>query len=122
MCVGTRLDPANTTGLWSRARIAIARATAIPDQHPPRSLRSPRYQSHALRFEVKRPFESVDEFRKRINPLAEGEQRAERTSDDGWFTAGARYALLVSIETPGVDTDIWTPVANQIGVPVEVVV
>lgn len=28
---------------------------------------------------------------------------------------GARYALVVSIETPGVDTDIWTPVAQQIG-------
>ncbi|MGE5784289.1 MAG: hypothetical protein ACM3ZE_06845 [Myxococcales bacterium] len=33
---------------------------------------------------------------------------------------GARYALVVSIETPGVETDIWTPVAQQIGVPVEV--
>lgn len=31
---------------------------------------------------------------------------------------GARYALVVSIETPGVDTDIWTPVAQQVGVPV----
>lgn len=29
---------------------------------------------------------------------------------------GARYALLISIETPGVDTDIWTPVATQVGV------
>jgi hypothetical protein len=29
---------------------------------------------------------------------------------------GARYALIVSIETPGVQTDIWTPVAQQIGV------
>jgi hypothetical protein len=33
---------------------------------------------------------------------------------------GARYALVVSIETPGVETDIWTPVAQQIGVPVEI--
>ena len=31
---------------------------------------------------------------------------------------GARYALVVSIETPGVETDIWTPVAQQVGVPV----
>jgi hypothetical protein len=30
---------------------------------------------------------------------------------------GARYALVVSIETPGVETDIWTPVAHQVGVP-----
>ncbi|MCU0755293.1 MAG: hypothetical protein MUE46_09245 [Xanthomonadales bacterium] len=28
---------------------------------------------------------------------------------------GARYALIVSIETPGVEADIWTPVAQQIG-------
>lgn len=34
---------------------------------------------------------------------------------------GARYALVVSIETPGVETDIWTPVAEQVGVPVVVV-
>jgi len=130
-----------------------------------------RYQSHALRFEVKRPLEAVHEFRKRINQLAlaEGEQRPESTGDEGWFfgararehgavhsdcwsgtaaalaergtigihpvtgwwkeqkkrersAAGARYALLVSIETPGVETDIWTPVAHQIGVPVEVAI
>jgi hypothetical protein len=34
---------------------------------------------------------------------------------------GARYALVVSIETPGVETDIWTPVAEQVGIAVEVV-
>lgn len=33
---------------------------------------------------------------------------------------GARYSLVVSIETPGVDADIWTPVARQVGVPVVV--
>ena len=33
---------------------------------------------------------------------------------------GARYSLVVSIETPGLDVDIWTPVAQQIGVPVEI--
>lgn len=33
---------------------------------------------------------------------------------------GANYALVVSIETPGVDTDIWTPVAQQVGVPIAV--
>lgn len=30
---------------------------------------------------------------------------------------GARYALVVSVETPGQDVDVWTPVAQQIGVP-----
>jgi hypothetical protein len=31
---------------------------------------------------------------------------------------GAGYALVLSIETPGQDVDVWTPVAQQIGVPV----
>jgi hypothetical protein len=33
---------------------------------------------------------------------------------------GAPYAMIVSIETPEVDADIWTPVAQQIGIPVPV--
>lgn len=33
---------------------------------------------------------------------------------------GARYALLVSIETPSVDVDIYTPVAQQVGIPIVV--
>lgn len=33
---------------------------------------------------------------------------------------GARYSLIVSIETPGVETDIWTPVANQVNVPIAI--
>jgi len=33
---------------------------------------------------------------------------------------GARYSLVVSIETEAQDIDIWTPVAQEIGVPVEV--
>lgn len=32
---------------------------------------------------------------------------------------GARYALVVSIETDAEGVDIWTPVAQEIGVPVE---
>ena len=35
---------------------------------------------------------------------------------------GARYALVVSIETEAEGVDIWTPVAQQIGVPLEQVV
>ena len=34
---------------------------------------------------------------------------------------GARYALVVSIETEAEGVDIWTPVAAEIGVPVDVV-
>jgi hypothetical protein len=45
----------------------------------------------------------------------------------GWWKAqqkrdrseiGARYALIVTIESPGVDVDIWTPVAQLVGIPV----
>jgi hypothetical protein len=31
---------------------------------------------------------------------------------------GARYALLLSIEAPVEDVDLWTPVAQQVGIPV----
>jgi hypothetical protein len=33
---------------------------------------------------------------------------------------GARYALIVSIETEATDVDVYTPVAQQVGVPTEV--
>lgn len=33
---------------------------------------------------------------------------------------GARYALVISISTEATGVDIWTPVATQVGVPVEV--
>jgi len=33
----------------------------------------------------------------------------------------ARYALVVSIKTPDIETDIYTPVSNQIAVPIEIV-
>lgn len=32
---------------------------------------------------------------------------------------GARYALVVSIETDAENVDIWTPVAQQVGIPIE---
>lgn len=40
----------------------------------------------------------------------------------GRLTAKARYALVVSIRTPGIETDIYTPVAQLIGLPVPVVI
>jgi hypothetical protein len=129
-----------------------------------------RYASHGLRFGVKTPTESVEDFRKRLNlkALDEDEVRPGAGSDsEGWFLGeqarnkgsihsdewagtaadlaergavgiypvsgwwkdqpkrdrsklGARYALVVSIETEAADVDIWTPVAQQIGSPVEV--
>lgn len=36
-------------------------------------------------------------------------------------SAGARYSLVVSIEVDAEEVDVWTPVAHQIGVPVEAV-
>lgn len=124
-----------------------------------------KYQSHGLRFEVKRPTESLDEFRKRINQKAldEEDDKPGAIQDRGWTLGelaqtrgsvhsdiwegtaaeladrgvvsiypvsgwwkdqknrdrsdhGVRYALVVSIESPDVDVDIWTPVAAQVGV------
>lgn len=128
--------------------------------------RKHRYQSHGLRFEVKGPTESLDEFRKRLNrsALDEEENRPSTGADsDGWYLGprarnrgsihadilagfaadmaergtiavypvtgwwkelkkrdrseqGARYALVVTIETDEIDADLWTPIANQVGV------
>jgi hypothetical protein len=36
---------------------------------------------------------------------------------EGWKKS-ARYSLIVTIATPAIETDIYTPVANQIGVPI----
>jgi hypothetical protein len=135
-----------------------------------------RYASHGLRFDVKGPTESLEEFRKRLNKKALEEDEAKPTTGGGsseWYLGeqarnrgslhsdilcgteakpvtaadlaergviavypvsgwwkdqpkrdrsdkGARYALVVSIETPGVDTDIWTPVAAQVGIPIAI--
>jgi hypothetical protein len=38
----------------------------------------------------------------------------------GRWNRTARYALLVSIEAPEVEVDLYTPVAAQIGVPIEI--
>lgn len=127
-----------------------------------------RYQSHGLRFAVKGPAESTDDFRKRLNEQALGdeEDKPESPDDAGWFLGprtrdrgslhsdvwngsaadlaereviavypvsgwwkeqptrdrsnrGVRYSLVVSIETPAVDIDIWTPVAKEVGILVE---
>ena len=126
-----------------------------------------RYASHGLRFELRRPGESIPDFRKRLNKLAleDGEARPKGASDasqwllgpwrnkgslhsdiwtgtasdladrgfvgivpaSGWWKdqprrdrseMGARYSLIVSIETDEEEVDIWTPVAQMVGVPV----
>ena len=127
-----------------------------------------RYASHGLRFDLKAPTETVDEFRKRLNQRAldEDEGKPDTTGATEWFLGemarnkgaihsdiwvgtaadlaergvvgiypvsgwwkdqpkrdrsdlGARYSLLVAIETETEGVDIWTPVAQQIGIPVE---
>jgi hypothetical protein len=128
------------------------------------------YPSHGLRFEVRRPTESTDAFRQRVNRLARLEEERRPTTEpdsqewyfgptrrvvgslhtdiwegtaadlaqrgavavfpvNGWWKErpardrsdeGARYSLIVSIETPGQDVDIWTPVATEVGIPIEI--
>ena len=128
-----------------------------------------RYASHGLRFDLKTPTETADEFRKRLNQLAldEDEDRPDTGSAatqwfigevarnkgsihsdiwvgtaadlaergvvgiypvSGWWkdqpkrdrsNFGARYALALSIETEAQEVDIWTPVAQQIGIPIK---
>ncbi len=128
-----------------------------------------RYESHGLRFEVRRPHESVADFRTRINAAARDEEEGTlRDGNDplwvigkqarhrgslhadiwrgtaadlasrgsiavypamGWwktrpklerYDQAARYAMVVSIRAPEIDVDLYTEVANQIGVPVAV--
>lgn len=130
-----------------------------------------RYASHSLRFDLKYPTETIDEFRKRLNQRAldEDESKPGSTGSSEWFLGetarnkgsihsdiwvgtaadlaergvvgvypvsgwwkdqprrdrseyGARYALLVAIETEAEAVDIWTAVAQQIGILVEEVV
>ncbi|WP_127958553.1 S8 family peptidase [Serratia microhaemolytica] len=125
------------------------------------------YESHGLRFDVKRPLESEEQFRARINAAArDDDERANRNDNDpdwiigkmnrhkgslhadiwrgsaaelasrgaiaiyparGWwktrpvlerYNQRVRYSLIVSISAPSVDVDLYTPIANQIGIPV----
>jgi hypothetical protein len=43
----------------------------------------------------------------------------KRPNLECWNKA-ARYSLIVTIATPEVEADLYTPVANQIGVPIVV--
>ncbi len=122
------------------------------------------YQSHALRFAVRRPLETAKAFRLRINAQAfagEPELPGEREGDPGWtvgarlrtrgslhsdtwkgtaaqlanrsqlaiypamgwwrnrpshgrFDRKVRYSLLVSIEAPGAELDLYAIVASKI--------
>ena len=127
------------------------------------------YASHQLRFDVKTPNETVEQFIKRINKAArEEEEKSETSSDSGkwelgtilrhrgslhsdrWYGSAielaergyiaiypvsgwwkerhqlqrwnreARYSLIVSINTPEIDVDIYTAVANKVGIKIQV--
>lgn len=130
-----------------------------------------RYESHGLRFAVRKPLESDAAFRMRISDYARAEEEGMlvESTDEGWvvgpqlrhhgsvhadiwrgtaaelasrgsiavfptlgwwreqlrherFDNPVRYTLLVSIETEGVDVDLYTPVeaaiATRVAVPV----
>lgn len=130
-----------------------------------------RYASHGLRFDVKTPTETVDQFRARLNKQARDEEETLLTPSDsetwvigpslrskgsihsdvwtgtaadlaergfigvypviGWWRErpklnrseqGARYSLLVSIETDRTDVDLYVPVDTiiQTTVPTEI--
>lgn len=128
-----------------------------------------RYESHGLRFDVKRAVESEDDFRARVNVAARDEEAGTRSKTDdlnwvigtqnrhkgslhsdiwrgkavdlasrgvlavypalGWwktrtalerYDKQARYTLIVSIHAPELDVDLYTAIANQIGIPVEI--
>lgn len=128
------------------------------------------YPSHGLRFQIRRPEESVDDFRKRINKKAQegNETGLKLDTDRGWLFGpdqqqapgslhtdiwtgqaaqlaereaiavypvggwwkyksrfdqshmGVDYSLVVSIESPETEIDLWTPVAQQIGTAIAV--
>jgi hypothetical protein len=128
-----------------------------------------RYQSHGLRFKVRGPIETDEQFRRRISrgEWQDGEDRPT-TADpiswhlgpelqtkgslhsDWWTATGAevaqcgqvvvypvtgwwrerkhlncvekrsRYSLIISISTQDEQVDLYTPIANMIGVQVEI--
>lgn len=124
------------------------------------------YQSHALRFAVRRPLETEAMFKRRINAQAEADEQGMpggSSTDTGWtigertrargslisdswtgtaaqlanrgqlavfpamgwwrnrpshgrFARTARYSLVVSIEAPTVEQDLYAAIAQQIAV------
>lgn len=69
-----------------------------------------RYASHGLRFDVRRPTESTDEFRRRVNRLAreDGGNLGTPESDDQWFF-GPEYRVSGSLHS-----DFWRGTAADL--------
>lgn len=130
------------------------------------------YPSHGLRFATRRPEESVDSFRQRINTRAriEGERPPSLNTEGGWLFGsnqqqaagslhtdiwsgpavalaskgavavypvagwwknraladqselGVDYSLVISIESPEADVDLWTPVYQQVRSAVDITI
>ena len=69
-----------------------------------------RYESHGLRFDVKRPSESVDEFRGRINTAARDEEKGDsQGGDDDQWLIGKRARHRGSLHN-----DIWRGTAADL--------
>ena len=69
-----------------------------------------RYQSHGLRFEVKRPQETLDDLRKRVSKAArEKEQRYEAIGDTSGWVLGPQIRTRGSIHS-----DWWTGMAADL--------
>ena len=69
-----------------------------------------RYQSHGLRFEVKRPPESLDEFRKRVSQAArEEEEDFEAVGDTSGWELGPQMRTRGSVHC-----DWWTGTAADL--------
>jgi hypothetical protein len=130
------------------------------------------YASHGLRFDVKRPTETLNEFRFRINRKVRDEESGtsmESSGDSEWilgpnlrklgsihsdtwkgtaaelaergyiavfpvigwwrenprherWNKGARYSLIVSINTPEIETELYSAIQNVIRQPVAITI
>ena len=69
-----------------------------------------RYASHALRFEVKRSLESLQQFRRRINKTA----AAEEAGEAGNATGGDKWVLGPIRDRGSVHSDIWRGSAAEL--------
>ena len=128
------------------------------------------YPSYGLRFATRRPEESVESFRQRINTRAriDGEKPPSLDTESGWLFGsnqqqaagslhtdvwsgsaaalaskgaiavypvagwwknrakddqseqGVNYSLIISIESPEVEVDLWTPVYQQVRGSIEI--
>ena len=68
-----------------------------------------RYASHGLRFDVKRPTETVDDFRKRLN------KQAREEDDDIVSTESQEWTLGIQLRSRGsLHSDWWTGTASDL--------